>query len=265
MKFSGIDNVDTGSLKNTLYEQLKTQAHIWFFCSDITLNDVQRAGYLSKLSADEKQHYQGFHFPEDKQNYLIAHVLLRIALSKYVDVAAENWVFTCDSQGKPEVDQTQQLPAIDFNITHTDGMCACVITLDAASGIDAESINRVCNHKGLAQRMFSEQECALLALSEQPAKQFYKYWTLREAYFKALGSGLSGSSKDLSFMLSENDENISIHNSNKVEEGSNCQFALYKPGDKHVLAVALTKKEKTPFKKRQLFVREVFTLADVEI
>ena len=258
MKFPGIENL----AKSQLFEQLTTQAHIWFFRSRKTLSDDRRLMYLSLLSAEEKKRYHGFRFSDDKQNYLIAHALLRVALSKYVDVAPPNWSFTCDEQGKPVIDGDQQLPAIDFNITHTGGLCACVITLDAAAGIDAENITRACNHKGLAQRMFSEQECALLSVSEQPEKQFYKYWTLREAYFKAIGSGLSGSSKDFSFLLNKNDCDIAIDNINYPEENTNCQLALYEPTDEHVLSVALKKKKAVPLQQKQLLIREVFVLSE---
>ncbi|NOQ88950.1 MAG: 4'-phosphopantetheinyl transferase superfamily protein, partial [Gammaproteobacteria bacterium] len=206
MKFPFEDKVD----KSALFNRLQTEAHIWFFRTDVRLSDEQHAVYLSQLSVDEKQRYHRFHYEKDRKSYLVAHILLRNALSKYVDVPIEAWQFACNEHGKPEITRTVDLPEMSFNITHTEGLCACVITRGAASGIDAENVNRQSNYKGIAKRMFSADENAVFDVSKKQTQQFYKFWTLREAYVKALGVGLSGSSKEFSFALDDNDECISI-------------------------------------------------------
>lgn len=256
MRFSCIENVD----KSALFNQLKTEAHIWFFRTDVALSDEQRAAYLSQLSVDEEKRYHSFHHEEDKHSYLIAHVLLRNALSKYIDVPAEAWKFACNEHGKPEIVRVAGVPEIAFNLTHTKGCCACVVSLGVASGIDAENIHRQCNYKGLAKRMFSDDENAALDVSEKPVQQFYKFWTLREAYVKALGVGLSGSSKDYSFELDDNDECISLHHASESTEDVNGQFALYMPTDEHILSVAIMQEKDSAFRIKQLVMREVSVL-----
>ena len=256
MKFSCIENMD----KSALFNQLQTEAHIWFFRTDVALSDEQRAAYLLQLSVDEEKRYHSFHYEEDKRSYIIAHVLLRNALSKYIDVPVEAWRFACDEHGKPEIVQTAGLPEIAFNLTHTKGLCACVVSLNVASGIDAENINRQCNYKGLAKRMFSDEENVSVNVSENPTQKFYKLWTLREAYVKALGVGLSASSKDYSFTLDDNDEYISLHHASETTEDVSGQFALYMPTDDHILSVAITEEKASALKIKQLVIREVSAL-----
>ncbi|MDT8283276.1 MAG: 4'-phosphopantetheinyl transferase superfamily protein, partial [Gammaproteobacteria bacterium] len=170
------------------------------------------------------------------------------------------WPFTCNKHGKPEITKLSGLPEIEFNITHTRGLCACVVAMDAQVGIDAEDINRQCNYKKLSQRMFSKEEDILLDSSDEPSVQFYKFWTLREAYVKALGTGLSGSSKEFYFTLSKNDEGISIHHSNKLEVDTDCQFALYLPTAAHVMSVAIKKKRGVSVQIKQVIINEVLSI-----
>jgi len=258
MKFPFEENID----KSVLFNQLQTEAHIWFFRDDVQLSDEQSVVYLSQLSVVERQRYQKFYYDDGKKSYLITHILLRIALSKYADVPVEAWQFICNEHGKPEIARVADLPEISFNITHTNGLCACVITRSAAVGIDAENINRRCKYKGLAKRMFSDDENEALDVSKNPYQQFYNFWTLREAYVKALGTGLSGSSKDFSFTMGGNDKCVSINHVNQSAEDDNHQFALYKPTDDHVLSVAIMKQKDSDFIVKQLVIREVFVLPD---
>ncbi|NOQ87556.1 MAG: hypothetical protein GQ550_01405, partial [Gammaproteobacteria bacterium] len=60
--------------------------------------------------------------------------------------------------------------------------------------------------------------------------------------------------------LDDNDECISIYHASKSTEDSNCQFALYKPTDEHILSVAITKQKDSAFRMKQLVVREVSAL-----
>jgi 4'-phosphopantetheinyl transferase len=248
--------------KTSLFDHLQTEVHVWFFRTDVALSDEQLTICRSQLSSEEMQRYQRFFYEQDKQNYLVSHVLLRNVLSKYADVQPSRWSFTCNQLGKPEIEKRQGLPEIEFNITHTKGLCACVIAMHTQVGVDAENISRQCDYKKLAQRMFAKDENILLASSGEPAVQFYKFWTLREAYVKALGTGLSGSSKEFYFTLSENDGGIAIHHKDNSEVDADCQFALYEPTEEHVLSVAIKKKNNAPAQMKQVIINEVLSVLE---
>ena len=159
---------------------LDNEVHIWF-CRPETIQDEEKlSAYKSVLSRQEMEQYDRFHFERDKHSYLVSHALLRQALSKYADVSPSEWRFTCNAHGKPELVQDVEFPAINFNLTHTDGLCACVVTLDKACGIDAENIHRKNRLDAVAQRMFAEEELLMLAESSNIQYQFYDFWTLNE-------------------------------------------------------------------------------------
>ena len=60
-------------------------------------------------------------------------------------------------------------------------------------GIDVERFDRRCDMEAIARRYFSAleiQELMSLGMGDRPAR-FLEYWTLKEAYVKARGLGLS--------------------------------------------------------------------------
>ena len=240
---------------------LENEVHIWF-CRPETIKDEEKlVTYRSVLSTQEIQQHDRFHFDKDKHSYLVSHALLRYALSKYSTVEASQWQFSCNSHGKPELKQhTADLdidaPAIKFNLTHTEGLCACVVTLHRACGIDAENIHRKNRLAAVAQRMFAEEELKVLHENTQDTHQFYNFWTLREAYVKALGTGLAGSSKDYYFSVDPDgsvdvngradtqDRTANINFKNRRQaENSQWQFCLFEPTKEHCLAVAFESAE----------------------
>ncbi|WZY95452.1 hypothetical protein YC2023_067781 [Brassica napus] len=104
--------------------------------------------------------------------------------------------------GKPEVDwevdTTTNYPKLKLNISHTDSLIACGVTVNVPVGIDVEDKTRKLRHNviSLAKRFYSSQEVKFLssiADMEAQRKEFIKLWTLKEAYVKALGKGFSAS------------------------------------------------------------------------
>ncbi len=225
-----------------LYEQLQTQAHVWF-CQPAMIDDAQKlTAYKAVLSEQELARYHRFHTEKDRHSYLVSHALLRYSLSKYAALEAAQWQFVCGEHGKPEL-KLSALPDLCFNLTHTDGLSACVVAAKKRCGIDAENICRKNKLAAVARRMFADEELAQLD-EKNISRQFYSFWTLREAYVKALGTGLAGSSKAFYFDVGQNGVNIKLHR--KVDSADalqNWQFDLYQATPAHVLAVAIESSE----------------------
>lgn len=219
-----------------LYQRLQKEVHVWF-CQPLLIDDrAKLSEYKSVLSEQEIEHYHRFHFEKDKHSYLVSHVLLRHVLSMYADVHAAQWQFSSNEHGKPEL-ISSVTPDLCFNLTHTEGLCACVISLNRSCGIDVERTGRKDRLAAVAQRMFAEEELAVLN-TDNIKQQFYYYWTLREAYVKAMGTGLAGSSKQFYFSIDKNDSSVEIqHNDSTQFVTENWHFSLHEPTREHVLAV----------------------------
>jgi 4'-phosphopantetheinyl transferase len=165
--------------------------HIWFFAWDTAPSAALVQTVYASLSSDEQERYGRFHFERDRHAYLFAHGLLRRILSQYECVPEACWRFECNRYGKPFVASPRS--GLYFSLTHTAGMVACAISSQAEVGVDAERVDRPCEFLTLAHRYFAPAEARSLesAPPELLPERFFTFWTLKEAYIKARGMGLS--------------------------------------------------------------------------
>lgn len=88
---------------------------------------------------------------------------------------------------------------IDFNLSHSGNQVAVAVARGLRVGIDIECVIDRDNAADVASRVFSEAERDLL-MRTSPAgylARWYQIWTMREAYVKAQGTGLSGIAAEL--------------------------------------------------------------------
>ncbi len=184
---------------------------------------------------------QRFLFEKDRHRYLITRTLIRTVLSRYACARPEEWGFGNNEYGRPEITRPEILRnTISFNISHTDDLIICAITRQRAIGVDVESTDRRASGLDqLANRFFAPQECA--ALSRVPTadrhEHFFHYWTLKEAYIKARGMGLSIPLDRFSFaMVGDDALELSI-DAGLADSASRWQCWLLKPTPRHLVAV----------------------------
>jgi 4'-phosphopantetheinyl transferase len=181
------------------------EVHVWYVCPEPDVPPRLRDRYEELLSDDERERFRRFVFDADRLRYLVAHALVRTTLSRYADVPPHAWTFSQNEYGRPEIAGPAHAPRCRFSLTHTRGLTAIAVTATAAIGVDAERIATREYNSDIAQRFFAPSEAVSLeALS--PAEQrrvFYDYWTLKEAYLKAIGVGMSAPLQSFAFTLSD--------------------------------------------------------------
>lgn len=173
--------------------------------------------YRAMLTAAERQKELRFRFPGDQRCYVVTRALLRTVLSRYAPLDPSQWLFALNAYGKPEIANPEILepdrasPRISFNLSHTDGLIVLAVSAGTALGIDTENIRTREAPLGIADGFFASDEVAALRqvpVSEQP-ERFFSYWTLKEAYIKARGMGLSIALDKFSFHFAA-DHGVSI-------------------------------------------------------
>jgi 4'-phosphopantetheinyl transferase len=164
------------------------EVHIWHLLAD-RLTDpaiVDRATTL--LADDERQRMNVFGHESDRRTYLWSRCLMRTVLASYAGCTPADLRFQVNPFGKPIL---QDVP-LQFNVSHSRGAVALAVSMRLV-GIDIEERQRKVEHLGLARRYFAEGEARHLeelAESERgPA--FFAIWTLKEAYVKGIGRGLT--------------------------------------------------------------------------
>lgn len=80
-----------------------------------------------------------------------------------------------------------------WSASSSAGLAALAIA-DWRVGLDVEEVRKRRRQEGIARRHFTEDEWR--AVTEAPAR-FLEFWTLKEAYLKALGLGLPGGLRSL--------------------------------------------------------------------
>jgi 4'-phosphopantetheinyl transferase len=212
--------------------------------------DERYAQALDTLSADERARAARFVFPRDRVMFVAAHDLLRQALSEYEDVDPAAWTFGQEAGGKPRLADRYAVTGIRFNLAHTRGLVACAIARDTDIGVDVESIDAVTAAMEVAARFFSPSEAAHLQACAESHRQtrFIELWTLKEAYIKAIGEGLSHPLHTFSFTLDGGSslrfEPPPLHGdasdaSRDGDELPRWQFGLIAPSASHRMAVAV--------------------------
>lgn len=165
------------------------EAHLWLVATDHlpTTADIK---LLEKLSPSEQQRFQSLRIPKVQREYLITRALIRSALSCYADVAPLDWEFITNQYGRPQLAPPFAELQLNFNISHSHGAVACLIAYRHQVGLDIELNNRKNDFFDYADQVLSPHEQA--ALKASPGSiDFLRYWTLKEAYSKAVGLGLS--------------------------------------------------------------------------
>lgn len=151
------------------------------------------------LDAIETQRWQRYLTVQAKAQFVVAHVATRQVLSHYDDREPEAWAFAVGAHGRPEI--VDGPPGLRFNISHTEGMVAVLVHGAADCGVDVERTARPVDVETVSRRVFTQAEQAsIFALPQQAqAKQFFRLWTLKEAFIKAKGAGLSLPLQQFSF------------------------------------------------------------------
>ncbi len=149
--------------------------------------------YAGLITVDEAARHGRFVFEKDRDQFLQARGLVRCVLSRYADVPPADWRFRQNDFGKPAIDGPAAPPGLAFNLSHTQGLVVCAVAKARSVGVDVEAIDRSVEHLTIAERFFAEPECRYLrrAAAAERGRTFFRIWTLKEAYIKAQGRGLS--------------------------------------------------------------------------
>jgi 4'-phosphopantetheinyl transferase len=226
-----------------LLTSLTTSAvHLWLTqTSDITEPKLLQA-YWELLNHSERTQQQRFVRQHDAHRYLITRALVRTTLSLYTNQSPETWRFTYNAYGRPEIAPDQCPIPLRFNVSHTHEHIACLVHLAADAGVDIENTKRVSSCRELASHFFTPTEAHNItqAPDEQTQRDlFFTYWTLKEAYVKARGMGLSIPLDQFSFARSSNSSIVVDFASSTQQQAEDWQFALYRPYLHCLLALAL--------------------------
>jgi 4'-phosphopantetheinyl transferase len=205
------------------------------------IGDDLQAAYQRLLCPSEQARWRRFRVEGARLQYLVGRALVRTSLSHYAAVSEAAWRFDTNDYGCPYISEPATCRNIRFNLSHTDELVACAVRSGGDVGVDVENTGRVVDIGELAPSVFAPVEVTSLARSapQDQRRDFFSYWTLKEAYIKARGMGISLALDGFWFDLTG--PSPRIHFTDRCpDDPQRWRFYQYRPTNEHMLAVAVS-------------------------
>jgi 4'-phosphopantetheinyl transferase len=142
------------------------------------------------LDEDERRRASRFVREDDRRRFVVAHGFTRLVLGRFLRHRPESLRFDRSSHGKPSL----AVPAcsLQFSLAHSGELGLLAVSSQRHVGVDVEQ-QRPLEALNLSRRFFSDNEHEMLRSlpSEEQLPAFYRCWTRKESFIKALGVGLS--------------------------------------------------------------------------
>jgi 4'-phosphopantetheinyl transferase len=208
---------------------------------EIFLTAFSREELLEWLGAEERVRHARFRFEADRDIYLVAHALTRRMLGRLIGVPSDTLEFAAGEHGRPEIVGPDAARGFRFNLSHTHGLVACAVTRAVDIGVDVEYAERRVDILGVARQVFSPVEVAGLAALSGAAQRerFFELWTLKEAYIKAIGKGLSAPLRSITFDPTQPDPVPVTFGPDVADDHTRWCLRRFRVGSEHRLALAL--------------------------
>jgi 4'-phosphopantetheinyl transferase len=241
------------------------EIHLWLAFYDEGIDEQRLTTYREMLCESEREQYPRFYFANDRRRYLVTRALVRTILSRYAPVRPEDWVFSTNEYGRPEIQQAQAREAqLSFNISHTRNLIVLGVTRQRELGVDVENVRRREPSIDIAERFFAPEEIAALAAvpAEQQLDRFFEYWTFKESYIKARSKGLSIPLDKFAFRYrDEHRVELAIH-PDLADDPARWQFWQFRPTMDYVVAICA---ERTGIQSPRFVVKKVIPGAMEEL
>jgi 4'-phosphopantetheinyl transferase len=230
--------------------------HVWLAPEALVDAPGVAAALERLLPDDEIARLADFRAEAPRRLHLLARGLQRSMLSAFFPGTAPiDWRFERSAAGRPSLAHGHGLD-VDFNLAHTRGLVAMALGRDVRVGIDVERFERRRSLE-IARRYFSAREIAAFEAlpDELRPRRFVELWTLKEAYLKAIGTGISGGLGSMTFDW--HDGALAFERASDPD-APRWRFRQWRRGDDHLLALAWLARREVQVERREL------TAADFE-
>lgn len=185
---------------------------------------------LSKISKERNARIGRYKRISDAYRSLLGELLLRATICDYTGISNDDICFVYNNYGKPSLSKDEGSP-FSFNLSHSGKWVVLICSnKHLALGVDVEEIKLM--DLGIAEGFFCPQEYIDLKAKhgKEQLEYFFRLWTLKESYVKALGKGLS---------IPLNEFSLSYHSGDVwfSPEARNFHFKTFRMDEQHIISV----------------------------
>lgn len=216
------------------------EVRVWVAALAEHRSPPQLRAFERLLSAAERQRLQRLAGAELRQEYLLTRALCRHVLSLHTGVAPASWCFELNAYGRPSVCAPAMARRLVFNLSNTRSLVVCAATWEADLGVDVECWARALDLEAVAEQVLNDPERRALHDTPPTGRQrrFCQHWTLKEAYVKARGMGLSLPMQAVQVNPLEPRPVVALH-AELADDAGQWQFEQVELPGRHLLALAL--------------------------
>jgi len=167
------------------------KVQIWQASLEQPVEVIQKLEAL--LSEEEAQRANRLRYRQHRQFFIARRGILRHLLSQHTGADPEKIQLVYTQSGKPLLSSLDETSDICFNLAHSGRLGVYVFTRGRRVGIDLEAIRFVNEMDRVAEMNFSPEEYRkfeTIGEGERSAA-FYRCWTRKEAFLKAVGDSVS--------------------------------------------------------------------------
>jgi|SRR5215216_144474 len=167
------------------------EVHVW----RVELEQPEHLLEKFRGTLNEQEHERAgrFHFEKHRRHFVAGRGVLRQLLAQYLDTKPETLKFAYGAYGKPELNGEHKNSRLRFNMSHSHELALFAFAEDREIGVDVEHIRADFASEEIARHYFSRREVETFNLipKQDQVDAFFRCWTRKEAYIKAIGKGLS--------------------------------------------------------------------------
>ena len=222
------------------FKLFKSEVHLWRARLNLPLAKIEKLARI--ISPDEQQRANRFHFERDRQYFIAGRGILRIILQSYTRIKSHRLRFRYSAAGKPALaNATTIAERLHFNLSHSHNLALYAVSYERLVGVDLEQIRLLEDAEKLAQRFFSIREYAFISTLPQECKQeaFFKFWTCKEAYLKAIGDGLAGGLDKVEVELRTNQQPVLLNIPGDSHQASHWSLFQLSPHPGYIATLAV--------------------------
>lgn len=175
------------------------------FINSAEIGDGPLAEWLLEADESKRREISLMRQADKRRLRIAADHLCRTAAAEALGLSPAEVKFGKNEHGKPITD------GMEFNLSHSGDIAVCAVS-DKPVGIDIEAVREI--RPDAAKRFASAEELEYIGGDQ---RRLFEIWTLKEAYFKCVGTGIGSDIKSVTFTVDGDDIRCS-------EPGFTCKF-----------------------------------------
>jgi 4'-phosphopantetheinyl transferase len=218
------------------FKLLPGEVHVWK--APLSQPESFLKDCTKDFSPDEQKRCERLYSDQDRNHFTAGRGMLRYILGKYLGREASQVGFSYLENGKPLLKENLPQNPLEFNLSHSNGMVLYAFTQGSPIGIDVEYLRPLENMNYLVRRILSSREYTyfLKLADSEKVKAFFRFWTCKEASFKA--EGRLQSLKEIEIPFYEgNPSHIS-----RLKEDKTRRFIEFEPAEGYCACLSTEKK-----------------------